>query len=53
MTKEEFINSLLELNIKLTDKQIEQLEIYKKFLIEYNTRYRYRSWFSRYGIKNS
>ena len=37
MTKEEFYEALKNLNIELTDIQKEQLEIYKDFLIEYNT----------------
>ena len=36
MTKEELYLELEKLGITLTDKQKEQLEIYKKFLIEYN-----------------
>ena len=36
MNKEEFIKYTKELGIELTDKQINQLEIYANFLIEYN-----------------
>ncbi len=36
MTKEELYLELKKLGINLTDKQKEQLEIYKDFLIEYN-----------------
>ena len=36
MTKEELYLELEKLGITLTDKQKEQLEIYKEFLIEYN-----------------
>ncbi|MEG1892449.1 MAG: 16S rRNA (guanine(527)-N(7))-methyltransferase RsmG [Bacilli bacterium] len=36
MNKEEFLKSLSLLNINLTDKQINDLEIYCKTLIEYN-----------------
>ena len=36
MTKEELYLELEKLGITLTDKQKEQLEIYKDFLIEYN-----------------
>lgn len=36
MTKEEFINSVKEFNIELTDKKIEELEKYKEILQEYN-----------------
>lgn len=38
MTKEEFISSLKEFNIELTDRQIEELNIYKNSLQEYNKR---------------
>ena len=36
MNKEEFINELNKLNISLSDNQLNQLEIYKDFLIEFN-----------------
>ena len=36
MNKEEFINELNKLNINITDKQLEQLNTYKDFLIKYN-----------------
>ena len=37
MNKEEFIKSLDKLNISYDNKMLEQLEIYKEFLKEYNT----------------
>lgn len=37
MNKEEFLKSLDELHINYNNKMLEQLEIYKKFLKEYNT----------------
>lgn len=37
MNKEEFIRELNKINIQLEEKQLKQLEIYKDFLIEYNT----------------
>lgn len=37
MNKEEFIKCTKELNINLTEEQINKLEIYKDFLMEYNT----------------
>lgn len=37
MNKEQFISELAKINITLTEEQINQLEIYKEFLIEYNT----------------
>ena len=37
MNKEEFISKVNELGIELTSKQIEQLDIYCKFLLEYNS----------------
>ncbi len=37
MNKEEFIKSLDELHINYDNKMLEQLEIYKEFLKEYNT----------------
>lgn len=36
MNKELFIKSLEDLNIKITDKQLEQLDIYYKLLVEWN-----------------
>jgi len=36
MNKEEFIQELKEMNITLTDKQLKQLDIYYKLLIEWN-----------------
>ena len=36
MTQEQFKESLLELNIKVTDNQLEKLESYYKLLIEWN-----------------
>lgn len=36
MNKEEFISALKKLNIDLTEKQINQLEVYCQFLLEYN-----------------
>ena len=36
MNKEEFIKQLAKDNIKIDDKTLEQLNIYKDFLIEYN-----------------
>lgn len=37
MTKEEFLRELKKLNIDVTDAMLNQLAIYKEFLIEYNT----------------
>lgn len=37
MNKEELINELEKLEIKLTEEQIEKLELYADFLLEYNT----------------
>ena len=37
MNKEEFISKVNELGIELTSKQIEQLDIYCKYLLEYNS----------------
>lgn len=37
MNKEEFIKSVSDLGINLTEKQLEQLEIYCNFLLEYNS----------------
>jgi 16S rRNA (guanine527-N7)-methyltransferase len=37
MSKEEFIKELTKINIKLTQTQLEQLQIYCEFLIEYNS----------------
>lgn len=37
MNKEEFIKALEELNIKITDKQLNDLDTYYKMLIDYNT----------------
>ena len=37
MNKEEFIDYVKELGIELTDKQIGQLDIYCKYLLEYNS----------------
>lgn len=37
MNKEEFIKSLKELNIDITEDQLNMLNIYKDYLIEYNT----------------
>ncbi len=37
MNKEQFISALKELNITLTNTQLEQLETYCNFLLEYNT----------------
>ncbi len=36
MNKEEFINALKDLNIILTDKQLQDLDTYYKMLVEYN-----------------
>ncbi len=36
MSKEEFIEELKKLNINITDKMLEELDIYKNFLQEYN-----------------
>ena len=36
MNKEDFINELEKINIKLTDEQIKQLDLYYKLLIEWN-----------------
>lgn len=36
MNKEEFINELEKINIKLSDKQLSQLDLYYKLLIEWN-----------------
>ena len=36
MNKEDFINELKKLHINITEKQLEQLELYKKLLIEKN-----------------
>lgn len=36
MNKELFIKSLEDINIKITDKQLEQLDIYYKLLVEWN-----------------
>ena len=36
MNKEEFINSLKEFNLEVTNDKLEKLEIYKNFLQEYN-----------------
>ena len=37
MNKEEFINYTKEIGVNLKEEQLEQLEIYKNFLIKYNT----------------
>ena len=37
MNKEQLISELEKINITLTEEQMNQLEIYKDFLIEYNT----------------
>ncbi len=37
MNKEEFITKVEELGIKINDEQIKQLDIYCKFLLEYNS----------------
>lgn len=37
MNKEEFITKIKELGIELTEKQLNQLDIYCNFLLEYNT----------------
>lgn len=37
MNKEEFIKALEDLNIKITDKQLNDLDIYYKMLVDYNT----------------
>ena len=37
MTKNEFLVELAKLGINLTKKQINDLEIYAKFLLEYNS----------------
>lgn len=37
MTKNEFLAELAKLGINLTEKQINDLEIYAKFLLEYNS----------------
>ena len=37
MNKEEFKNKVEELGIELTEEQLKQLDIYCKFLLEYNT----------------
>ena len=37
MNKEEFISALKELNINLTSEQLNQLDIYYKMLVEYNS----------------
>ena len=37
MTKNEFLAELSKLGINLTEKQINDLEIYAKFLLEYNS----------------
>ena len=34
MNKEEFIRELVKININLTDKQLNQLDIYYQFLVE-------------------
>lgn len=39
MNREEFINELLKLNIKITDNQLEQLNKYAKLLISENKKY--------------
>ncbi len=36
MNKEEFVNSLKEFNLEVTNDKLEKLEIYKNFLQEYN-----------------
>lgn len=36
MNREEFVYKLRDININISDKQLEQLEIYANFLIEYN-----------------
>ena len=36
MNKDEFIKELNLLNIKITDNQLEQLDLYCKYLLEYN-----------------
>lgn len=36
MNKEDFINALKDLNINITDKQLSNLDIYYKMLIDYN-----------------
>lgn len=37
MNKEEFIRELKKINIEVTEEQLKKLEIYKNFLVEYNT----------------
>ena len=37
MNKEEFILALKDLEIDITEKQLEQLEIYYNMIIEYNS----------------
>lgn len=37
MNKQDFIKKVSELNINLTEEQLSQLDIYCKFLLEYNT----------------
>lgn len=37
MNKNEFINEITKLGVEVTEKKINQLEIYLKFLIEYNS----------------
>ena len=39
MNKEEFIRELVKININLTDKQLNQLDIYYQFLVEENKKY--------------
>lgn len=39
MNKQEFINEVLKLNINLTEKQLDQFEIYYKLLIKENAKY--------------
>ena len=37
MNKEEFIKELKKLNLEVTEEKLKQLEIYKEFLLEYNS----------------
>ena len=37
MNKQDFIKKVSELNINITEEQLSQLDIYCKFLLEYNT----------------
>ena len=39
MNKEEFINNLKELNIEITDKKLNQLDLYYQILKEENNKY--------------